>query len=237
MGNKSQRSRLPAHPLPATDFQKQVLPISECQTTWYRLNPSSYDSALYFDRSGMGRYDGLSQSYGILYVAEAVEGAFIESFGRSHGAKAGRGGLGGFPHEPSSQEGVAEADLRNRNLFELESDRQLTLVNLWGSGLVKIGADARITSGSDYELSRAWAEAIYLHPSKVDGIRYYSRHDCLGARSLAPFGDAGSHRNTQLCCGLFDRTSAHLKEQNEGNIVNNPELLADILKRYDYALL
>ncbi len=203
MGNKSQRSRLPAHPLPATDFQKQVLPISECQTTWYRLNPSSYDSALYFDRSGMGRYDGLSQSYGILYVAEAVEGAFIESFGRSHGAK-----------------GVAEADLRNRNLFELESDRQLTLVNLWGSGLVKIGADARITSGSDYELSRAWAEAIYLHPSKVDGIRYYSRHD-----------------NTQLCCGLFDRTSAHLKEQNEGNIVNNPELLADILKRYDYALL
>ena len=203
MGNKSQRSRLPAHPLPATDFQKQVLPITECQTTWYRLNPSSYDSALYFDRSGMGRYDGLSQSYGILYVAEAVEGAFIESFGRSHGAK-----------------GVAEADLRNRNLFELESDRQLTLVNLWGSGLVKIGADARITSGSDYELSRAWAEAIYLHPSKVDGIRYYSRHD-----------------NTQLCCGLFDRTSAHLKEQNEGNIVNNPELLADILKRYDYALL
>lgn len=203
MGNKSQRSRLPAHPLPATDFQKQVLPITECQTTWYRLNPSSYDSALYFDRSGMGRYDGLSQSYGILYVAEAVEGAFIESFGRSHGAK-----------------GVAEADLRNRNLFELESDRQLTLVDLWGSGLVKIGADARITSGSDYELSRAWAEAIYLHPSKVDGIRYYSRHD-----------------NTQLCCGLFDRTSAHLKEQNEGNIVDNPKLLADILERYDYALL
>ena len=203
MGNKSQRSRLPAHPLPATDFQKQVLPITECQTTWYRLNPSSYDSALYFDRSGMGRYDGLSQSYGILYVAEAVEGAFIESFGRSHGAR-----------------GVAEADLRNRNLFELESDRQLTLVDLWGSGLVKIGADARITSGSDYELSRAWAEAIYLHLSKVDGIRYYSRHD-----------------NTQLCCGLFDRTSAHLKEQNEGNIVDNPKLLADILERYDYALL
>ncbi|MEO1467082.1 MAG: RES family NAD+ phosphorylase, partial [Cyanobacteria bacterium J06633_1] len=169
-----------------------------------RLNPSGYDSALYFDRSGMGRYDGSSQSYGILYAAEAVEGAFIESFGRSHGAK-----------------GVAEADLRNRNLFELASDRQLTLVDLWGSGLVKIGADARITSGSDYKLSRAWAEAIYLHPLKVDGIRYYSRHD-----------------NTQLCCGLFDRTSAHLKEQNEGNIVdNNPRLLADILERYDYALL
>ena len=204
MGNKSHRSRLPAHPLPTADFQQRVLPITECQTTWYRLNPSNYDSALYFDRSGMGRYDGSSQSYGILYVAEAVEGAFIESFGRSHGAK-----------------GVAEADLRNRSLFEIESNRQLTLVDLWGSGLVKIGADARITSGSDYELSRAWAEAIYLHPSKVDGLRYYSRHD-----------------NTQLCCGLFDRTSVHLKEQNKGNIVDsNPRLLANILERYDYALL
>ena len=50
--------------------------------------------------------------------------------------------------------------------------------------------------------------------------------------------DAGSHRNTQLCCRLFDRTSAHLREQNKGNIVDdNPELLADILERYDYALL
>ena len=204
MGNKSQRNRLPAHPLPPEDFQQRVLPITECQITWYRLNPSRHASALYFDRSGMGRYDSSGQSYGILYVAEAVEGAFIESFGRSHGAK-----------------GVAEEDLRNRNLFEIESDRQLTLVDLWGSGLVKIGADARITSGSDYELSRTWAEAIYLHPLKVDGIRYYSRHD-----------------NTQLCCGLFNRTSAHLKEQNKGNIVDeNPELLADILERYDYALL
>lgn len=204
MGNKSQRNRLPAHPLPAADFQQRVLPITKCQITWYRLNPSRHASALYFDRSGMGRYDSLGQSYGILYVAEAVEGAFIESFGRSHGAK-----------------GVAEEDLRNRNLFEIESDRQLTLVDLWGSGLVKIGADARITSGSDYELSRTWAEAIYLHPQNVDGIRYYSRHD-----------------NTRLCCGLFDRTSAHLKEQNQGNIVdNNPKLLADILERYDYALL
>lgn len=204
MGNKAQRNRLAAHPLPPVDFQARVLPITKCQTTWYRLNPSRYTSALYFDHSGMGRYDSSGQSYGILYVAEAVGGAFIESFGRSHGAK-----------------GVAEEDLRNRNLFEIESDRQLALVDLWGSGLIKIGADARITSGSDYELSRIWAEAIYLHPLKVDGIRYYSRHD-----------------NTQLCCGLFDRTCKHLKEQNQGNIVNNNiQLLGGILKYYNYALL
>ena len=58
-----------------------------------------------------------------------------------------------------------------------------------------------------------------------------SRSDFASERSC------GSHRNTQLCCGLFDRTSAHLKEQNEGNIVDNPKLLADILERYNYALL
>lgn len=204
MGSKSQRNRLSAHPLPPEDWEQRVLPISECQVVWYRLNPSRHASALYFDRSGMGRYDGSRQSYGILYVAETVEGAFIESFGRTHGAK-----------------GVAEEDLKNRNLFEIKSDRSLRLVDLFGSGLVKIGADARITSGSDYETSRAWGEAIYLHPLKVDGIRYYSRHD-----------------NTQFCCGLFERTSTHLNEQNRGNLVNdNAELLADILERYDYALL
>lgn len=204
MDNKSQHKKLPVHPLPPQDFQQRILPVTECQVTWYRLNPSRHPSALYFDRSGIGRFDGFQQSYGMLYVAETVNGAFIESFGRSHGAK-----------------GVAEADLRNRNLFEIQSDRELQLVDLWGSGLVKIGADARITSGSDYPRSRNWAEAIYLHPQKVDGIRYYSRHD-----------------NSQLCCGLFDRSSDYLKDRNKGNLVDdNSSLLANILEHYDYALL
>lgn len=189
--------------MPPQDFPLRDLPVTESKITWYRLNPARFQSALYFDASGLGRYDGPNLSYKILYVAETVQSAFIECFGRTHGAK-----------------GVAEEDLRNRNLFEITSQKPLRLVDLFGAGLVKIGADARITCGSDYQLCRTWAEAIYLHPNKVDGIRYYSRHD-----------------NTQICCGLFERASSYLKEENQGNLVTrNPRLLANILSNYDYGL-
>ena len=105
--------------------------------------PKVYNSALFFDKTGNGRFDGKEQSYGILYLGENIQTTFIECFGRQHGAK-----------------GVAEADLRQRILWEIKSTQKLKLVDLWGSGLVKIGADARITSGS-YLIARQWAKAIF----------------------------------------------------------------------------
>jgi len=54
---------------------------------WYRLNPVRYESALFFDRSGKGRFDGQGQGYGILYVGADEYAAFIECFGRAHGAR------------------------------------------------------------------------------------------------------------------------------------------------------
>jgi hypothetical protein len=163
----------------------------------------SHSSALYFDRSGRGRFDGPTQGYGILYAGEDEYAAFIECYGRVHGAR-----------------GVAEAVLKQRNLFAIASARPLVLVDLTGSNLVKLGADARISSGS-YSIARAWAQAIWQHPLQVDGVRYRSRHD-----------------DERLCCGLFDRVRPHLSEQNLGNLVDShPLLLSEILARYDYGLL
>lgn len=191
------------HPLPPDDFYQISLPITASHQTWYRLNPVPYSSSIYFDKSGRGRFDHPSASYGILYVSEAIEGAFIECFGRNLGIKA-----------------VAEADIKTRNLFEITSKHSLKLVDLLGSGLVKIGADARITSGS-YTVSRAWVEAIYNHPQQVDGIRYYSRHD-----------------NNLVCCGLFQRTKEVLTEKNTFNLVDNHlTKLGEILNYYEYGLI
>ena len=202
MANKVQHN--PEYPLPPSDFQQRTLSIQTQKITLYRLNQASYKSAIYFDRSGMGRYDSPQQSYGILYTAESVRGAFIESFGRVRGKL-----------------GVAIADLKSRNLFEIKSERELNLVNLWGDGLVKMGADSSITSGINYEIARIWGEHIYLHPQKVDGIFYLSRHD-----------------NTQMCCGIFDRVRDSLTEKNTGNLYDShAELLGDILDCYDYGLL
>ena len=204
MANKSQpRDPLPEHPDPPSDFPTLTLPIVESKGPWYRLNPVEYPDTLYFDRSGRGRFDGPNQGYGILYVGEDEYASFIECYGRVHGVR-----------------GVEEVALKQRNLFMLFSERPLILVNLTGDNLVKLGADARLSSGS-YQKARTWGRAIWEHPLQVDGIRYRSRHD-----------------DERFCCGLFDRVAPHLRENNLGNLVDShPLLLAKILNKYDYGLL
>lgn len=193
-----------SHPLPPENFNQINLPISLVPgRNYYRLNNSSFNSAIYFDKSGRGRFDGSAQSYGICYVGENLEAAFIECFGRDLGVRF-----------------LSQEFIRTRNLFEIKSERALTLVDLFGSGLTKLGMDSRVTGGGNYILSRIWAEAIYNHPERVDGIRYYSRHD-----------------NTQLCCGLFDRTSDSLTQTNRGNLIDkHVEKLAKILDFYQFGL-
>jgi hypothetical protein len=151
---------LDPHPLPPEDFNSLQLSVTERQLTYYRLNPSSYKSATYFDRSGRGRFDSKEASYSICYVGETIEVAFIECFGRQLGIKF-----------------VSQQFIRTRNLFLIESLRPFRVVDLFGAGLAQLGIDSRVTCGADYGVSRSWAEAIYHHPQQVDGIRYFSRHD------------------------------------------------------------
>jgi hypothetical protein len=192
-----------SHPLPPEDFHRRELPTIASQGTWYRLNAVEFDSSLYFDRTGKGRFDSPAQGYGILYVGADVYASWIECYGRTHGAK-----------------GVSELGLRLRDLYAIDSRRPLIFADLTGSGLVKMGADARLSSGA-YTVARQWAQAIYEHPQSVDGIRYRSRHD-----------------DERYCDGIFDRCAQDIQEQNLGNLLTfNPRLLAEILDYYDYGLL
>ncbi|MGL5881521.1 MAG: RES family NAD+ phosphorylase, partial [Xenococcaceae cyanobacterium] len=113
---------------------------------------------------------------------------------------------------------ISQEFVKTRNLFAIESDRALLLVNLFGAGLAQLGVDSRITNGGDYAVSRAWCEAIYHHPQQVDGIRYFSRHD-----------------NARLCCGLFTRGKFQLNEKNLGNLIDfNVLKFAEILETYQF---
>ena len=110
--------------------------------------------------------------------------------------------------------------LKQRNLYEIDSQRELVFADLTGSSLVKMGADAHLSSGA-YTVARVWAQAIYDHPQGVDGIRYRSRHD-----------------DDRYCYGIFERCATKIQEQNLGNLLtSNPKLLAEILDYYDYGLL
>jgi hypothetical protein len=101
-----------SHPYPPSDFNEQNLPVSYREGLFYRLNPASYASAIYYDASGMGRFD-LKNKLGVLYLGESIEAAFIESFGRVLGQKY-----------------VSREFVKSRNLFALKSDRPLQLLNL-----------------------------------------------------------------------------------------------------------
>ena len=113
---------------------------------------------------------------------------------------------------------VSRDMIKTRSLFAIESDRPLKLLQLYGAGLAKLGVDSELSSGRKYRLPRLWCEAIYSHPQQVDGIYYMSRHD-----------------NTQLCCGLFDRGSYRLRENNLGNLLSyDRQKFFEILDLYSF---
>jgi hypothetical protein len=142
----------------------------------------------------------------VLYLGKDAHCAFIETFG----------------HQTGRTPFVTEAELRARELSVVTANRPLRLVDLRGEGLARIGADAELTTGSDYDLSRRWALAIYNHPHHPDGILYRARHD---------------PRRTSLA--LFDRAEKDIAARGTGTLLApvHARLLADILDTYGYGLI
>jgi hypothetical protein len=85
-----------------------------------------------------------------------------------------------------------------------------------------MGADAALTSGLDYDLSRRWARAIHDHPRKPDGILYRARH-----------------HPARTCAAIFDRAERMLTPTTVGTLLDDVHLepLGDILDTYGFALV
>jgi hypothetical protein len=147
------------HPYPPEDFPDRELPIREVSGPLFRLFPVAYDEPLHFGRSGENRFDAPDGSYGVLYAAEEVPGAFIETFGRRLGKNF-----------------ITGEELARKLLARIDPARPLRLVDLVGAGQSKAGVDGRLFTGS-YSVSQAYSLAIHDHPARPDGIRYPARHD------------------------------------------------------------
>jgi hypothetical protein len=135
------------------------LPLAGRAGPWVRIFAAGYES-LHFRRSGHNRFDAPGAEFGVLYAADELAGAFIETFGRSPGYRI-----------------VSEARLRERGLARIEAQRPLRLVDLCGPGLAQIGATGEVTMGGSYGLSQRWAHRLYHHPDQPDGLWYGCRHD------------------------------------------------------------
>lgn len=159
---------------PPSDFYTFQLPFKQFTRDWYRIYRCAY-GPLFFGTTVTYRFDAPAGEFGVLYMAQSREGAFIET-------------LGDVSRNASVRGTLQREDFERRCWVLIRSVRPLHLVDLTGRGLARISADERLCAG-DYDVSRRWAKAIYEHPQHPDGIYYRARHD-PSQRSVALFDRA-----------------------------------------------
>jgi hypothetical protein len=174
---------------------------------WFRIH-SSRHSAIFFGRRlspGDHRFDAPAGEFGVLYAGRDAHCAFVETFLHETGIRF-----------------VTTTELSQRRLSVVEARRSLRLVDLRGNGLARMGADAQLTSSTDYALTQSWSKALHDHPRQPDGILYRARHD-----------------PERSAVALFDRVRPDLATHVVGKLADKAfaPLLADILDTYDVGLI
>lgn len=145
-------------PLPTAALAARRLPIRRDVGPFARIHSAAYHP-VFFGRSTDNRFNCPDQSYGVLYLAHDLAGAWVETI-----------------RKPQHR-AVSVSWLRDKRRWaRIEVNRPLRLVNLTGSDLVKLEIDNRINTGS-YRVAQAWARALHDHPEEPDGLRYVSRHN------------------------------------------------------------
>jgi hypothetical protein len=150
----------------------------------------------------LGRFDSLTGLFGVLYMAFSPEGALAETLLRNPARRT-----------------VGLSEVAARSLSLLGPSRPINLVRMNGPGLQALGLDNAITTGP-YEPCGRWADALFVHRDRPDGIAYPSRHD-----------------PDQLCVALFSRADVTMIAI--GDPVPLTERLAEmaaILRRYGKGL-
>jgi len=106
-----------------------------------------------------GRFDSPSGAFGVLYLAQSLEGAFAETVLRNPQRRL-----------------VNLAEIIGRASSVLGLSRAVRLADMRGPGLQALGTDNAISTGP-YGPCGVWADALHAHSDKADGIAYSSRHD------------------------------------------------------------
>jgi hypothetical protein len=160
---------------------------------------------VFFGTSRSSRFNDPKGKFGVLYLATEFEGAFVEGCL----IDSGLGTTGPL---------LGERFLKSRCLAEIRFSKPLNVVDLTGSGLAAIGADARLSS-DDYQIAQRWSRAIWSHPRRPDGIMYRSRHNprlfCAAVFDRSPETTVVK-RGSFLGPGLIARTAALLDTYGVG---------------------
>ncbi len=137
------------------------LPIVELPagTELYRIHLRSY-SAVWFDRGNTYRFNAPAGEYGMCYLGDSLEVAFLETL------------LRGAPIRV-----VSRAALAARFATALPLARSVRLVQLHSRGLVALRLSADVPHREPYQECQRLALSLWQHREEVDGIEYRSRWD------------------------------------------------------------
>jgi hypothetical protein len=151
-----------AAPLPPTDLATRDPHLIQLSTgdVLHRFFTVGFEP-VFFDRGSGGRLNAPDGSYGVLYTAQTVAGAFAETFLRVPGRTL-----------------IPMDRLAQKAYVRLRVVRRLTLIKFSGPGLARLGATAEVVHGGrPYHTPQAWSKALKAHKIGADGIAYTARHD------------------------------------------------------------
>lgn len=164
-----------AAPSPPDWLVRRSLPLDviPARRVVHRMHRTGLDPVFFGPGAGApptNRFDSASGRFGVLYVGQSLKAALAETILRN-------------PHRLM----VSMQEIRSRSATDLAGARPLRIVRMYGSGLQKLGTDNAISTGP-YEPCGLWADALWDHPDRPDGIAYQSRHD-----------------SAEICIAVFER--------------------------------
>lgn len=119
----------------------------------------------YFGRRAAYRFDDPDQVYGTCYCGLDLDTAVAES----------------ILHDELPKHGmfeIARSELSTKFLSKFvpaTAEGVLTVADLTGHNLKKLGGDNGISSEYPYDTTQRWSAAVHAHPAGVDGILFVSR--------------------------------------------------------------
>lgn len=195
-----------AAPPPPPWLAQSSLPIDVLPTgqVLHRVHRTHLDPIFFGPGPGLAatnRFDSASGRFGILYAGMSRRGALAETILRN-------------PQRLM----VSMTEITTRAISELSCVRPLRIVRMHGAGLQTLGTDNAVSTGP-YEPCGLWADALWDHADRPDGLAYQSRHD-----------------SSEICLALFERGNMAFNSTGTLPLSGILKEIAAILEAYGKSL-
>jgi hypothetical protein len=150
---------------PPKNFNALSLPTKQVRIDALRRITGLKSGEPYFGRRDVYRFDDIKKSYGTCYCGLDLDTAVAETL--LHDQLPENGGFD-----------VAHSQFTGKYLVRFApapAGGALTLADLTGHSLKRLGGDNSISSEYPYDTPQLWSMAVHSHPANVDGIVFVSR--------------------------------------------------------------